>query len=76
MTTKTCRVCTRTLDLSQFHVDKEGRPRGQCRQCAAADCARRRKQKAHVLVHRTDPMNTILRQWRGPVTRGAMTWVV
>lgn len=77
MTTKQCRVCTRTLPLDMFHR-RRTRTGGErivhkCRQCHAADCARR---KHEIPGRQPDPMNDVMRLWRGPVRRGQLRAVI
>ena len=56
-----CATCTRTLPLDAFRLRKNGNPQSQCRQCDAADCARRRVESP---VYVPDPLNLALREWR------------
>lgn len=81
MTTKVCNRCFRDLPIALFHANAAGRIRGKCKQCAAGDCARRRARAKAELNGRpppkpADPMNLVLRDWRGPVNQGALKWAM
>ena len=76
--TKICGRCDRNLPLTAFNITKEGHPRSQCRQCAAAKCAQRRREvsdglreprrkriKPYVPAHVPNPLNALLRDMPG-----------
>lgn len=63
MTTKVCRVCTRTMDATQFRMLRNGVVQKLCKQC---EQGHRRELKA---IHRLptvqphDPLAVVFRDW-------------
>ncbi len=71
MTPITCRCCTRMMDVCQYRVLVNGSRVGKCRQCESAD-RQSLKLRDRMPLHASDPINSLLRQWRGPVNLGAL----